>query len=157
VIDHPAYPVEAWTVTETAFSPEILAQAETIFTVANGYLGLRGNFEEGSPIFQPGTYLNGLYETRPVSFDQAPYTVRVPLSETMLNVTDGKIIGLRVNGCPFDIRTGTLISHRRVLDMAGALLLRELVWQSPTGGTLALRTTRLASLHNPHLAAIPFK
>lgn len=156
MIDHPAFPVEAWTVTETAFSPEILAQAETIFTVANGYLGLRGNFEEGSPIFQPGTYLNGLYETRPVSFDQAPYSVRVPLSETMLNVTDGKVIGLRVNGCPFDIRTGTLVSHRRVLDMAGALLVRELVWQSPAGGTLALRTKRLASLHNPHLAAISY-
>jgi len=156
VIDHPAFPVEAWTVTETAFSPEVLAQAETIFTVANGYLGLRGNLEEGSPIFQPGTYLNGLYETRPVSFDQAPYSVRVPSSETMLNVTDGKLIGLRVNGCPFDIRTGTLVSHRRVLDMAGALLIRELVWRSPTGGTVALGTRRLVSLHDPHLAAMSY-
>jgi trehalose/maltose hydrolase-like predicted phosphorylase len=53
VIGHPAFPVETWTVTETAFSPEVLAQSETIFTVANGYLGLRGNLDEPTPSTSP--------------------------------------------------------------------------------------------------------
>ncbi|MDA8341320.1 MAG: family 65 glycosyl hydrolase [Actinomycetota bacterium] len=156
MIDHPAFPVEEWTVTETAFSPEVLAQSETIFTVANGYLGLRGNLDEPEPVHQPGTYLNGFYETRPVSFDQAPFSARVPASETMLNVTDGKVIHLEVNGCPLDIRTGTLVSHRRVLDMAGALLTRELVWRCPAGATVRLVSRRLASLADRHVAAISY-
>ena len=157
MIDHPAFPVEAWTVTETAFSPEVLAQSETIFTVANGYLGLRGNFEEPEPVYQPGTYLNGFYETRPIPFDQEPPSARVPMSETMLNVTDGKVIALTVDGHPLDIRTGTLVSHRRVLDMAGAILHRDVVWATPDGATVRLHTRRLVSLHDPHLAALCYR
>ncbi|MBO0892889.1 MAG: glycoside hydrolase family 65 protein, partial [Acidimicrobiales bacterium] len=91
MIGHPAFPVEAWQVTETAFSPEVLAQAETVFTLANGYLGLRGNLDEGSPAESAGTYLNGFYESRPIIYGERHHAFP-PTSETQLNVTDGKVI-----------------------------------------------------------------
>jgi alpha,alpha-trehalose phosphorylase len=53
MIQHPASPVEPWAVAETAYTPEILGQAESVFALANGYLGLRGNLDEGDPVFLP--------------------------------------------------------------------------------------------------------
>ncbi len=157
MIGHPAFPVEAWTVTETDFSPEIVAQTETLFTVANGYLGLRGNLEEGVPVYQPGSYLNGFYESRPTLSGDEPPSARVETSETQLNVTDGKIVRLSVNGSPLNVMTGRLRWHRRVLDMAEGELTRDLCWEAPRGGTVRVRTRRLVSLATRELAAISYR
>ena len=156
MIRHPAFPAEPWSVTETAYSPEVLGPAESVFALANGYLGLRGNLDEGDPVFLAGTYLNGFYESRPIIY--AEYRHGFPeRSETLLNVTDGKLIRLRVNGEWLDVRTGGLHAHRRVLDMRSGLLTRELVWSSPGGGRVAVTSRRLVSLHDRHLAAIAYE
>ena len=156
MIQHPAFPAEPWTVTETAYSPEVLAQTESVFALANGYLGLRGNLEEGSPVFQAGTYLNGFYESQPIIYGEYRYGFP-QRSETLLNVTDGKLIRLRVNGVPLDLRTGQLHSHRRTLDLRTAMLTRELVWSAPTGDRVAITSRRLVSFHDRHLAAISYQ
>lgn len=69
MIDHPAFPFDPWVIRETTVTPEILSQSETLFSLANGYLGLRGNLDEPEPepAAEPGTYINGFYETRPIS------------------------------------------------------------------------------------------
>ena len=41
------YPVDEWHVRENRFAPRYLEQSETVFALANGYLGMRGAFEEG--------------------------------------------------------------------------------------------------------------
>ena len=61
------YPAEAWRLVEKRFYPRLLAQAETYFATANGYLGMRGSFEEGRPTFDSGTYINGFYESWPIT------------------------------------------------------------------------------------------
>jgi alpha,alpha-trehalose phosphorylase len=156
VIGHPAFPVEAWAVTETAYSPEVLGQAESVFALSNGYLGLRGNLDEGDPVFQAGTYLNGFYETRPIIYGE--YRHGFPrLSQTLLNVTDGKLIRLRVDGVPLDVRTGQLHEHRRRLDLRSGLLARELTWSAPGGGRVTVTSRRLVCLHDRHLAAVSYQ
>ena len=40
-----------------------LALTETLFAVGNGYLGLRGDHEEGRDAHDPGTFVNGFHET----------------------------------------------------------------------------------------------
>ncbi|MGH2930528.1 MAG: hypothetical protein ACRDL8_20160, partial [Solirubrobacteraceae bacterium] len=57
MIDHPAFPVEPWAVRETELDLDRLAQTESVFALANGHLGLRGNLDEGEPNGVPGTYL----------------------------------------------------------------------------------------------------
>ena len=44
------YPTEPWRIVEKQFYPQLLSQSETIFSTANGYLGMRGCFEEGNPV-----------------------------------------------------------------------------------------------------------
>ena len=57
MIQHPAFPVEPWAVRETQLQLAKLAQTESLFALANGHLGLRGNLDEGEPFGVPGTYL----------------------------------------------------------------------------------------------------
>ena len=116
MIQHPAFPVEPWTVRETEVDLETLAETESVFALANGHLGLRGNLDEGEPFGLPGTYLGGFYEVRPLPYAEAGYGYP-EAGQTVVDVTNGKIIRLFVEDEPFDVRYGELVSHERVLDM----------------------------------------
>ena len=152
----PVYPTEGWHVRETDFDLDSLPQSETIFSLSNGYLGLRGNLEEGAPAFERGTYLNGFYESRPIVYPEAAYGYAQD-DQAMLNVTDGKMISLKVDGEPFDVRTGELIEHNRVLDLRRGFVGREVVWESPSGRRVQIRTRRLVSLTIAHLACMEYE
>ncbi len=145
MIDHPAFSIEPWTVRETHLDLEILAQSESIFALSNGHIGLRGNLDEGEPYGFPGTYLNSVFEERPLPYAEAGYGF--PLSgQTVINVTNGKLIRLLVDDEPFDVRYGTLHGHERVLDMRAGTLTRYVHWTSPAGCTIRLTSTRLVSM-----------
>jgi len=152
----PTYPIEGWHVRETDFDLDSLPQSETIFSLSNGYLGLRGNLEEGAPAFERGTYLNGFYESRPIVYPESAFGYAVD-DQAMLNVTDAKMISMVVDGDPFDVRTGELIEHNRVLDLRRGFVGRETVWESPSGRRVSVRTRRLVSLIVPHLACMEYE
>ena len=83
--------------------------------LSNGHIGLRANLDEGEPHGISGTYLNSFYELRPLPYAEAGYGY--PESgQTIINVTNGKLIRLLVDDSPFDIRYGDLHTHERVLD-----------------------------------------
>ena len=67
-------------------------------------LALRGDLDEGEPNGLPGTYLNGFYETRPMPYAEAGYGFP-ETDQTLINVSDGKLLRLLVDGEPFDVRT----------------------------------------------------
>lgn len=89
------YPIEEWRLVEKAFAPQFLSQTETIFAVANGYLGIRGAFEEGEPAHRHGTFVNGFHETWPIPYGERAFGFATT-GQTMVNAPDGKIIGLYV-------------------------------------------------------------
>ena len=60
------YSPDPWRITEKQFYPELIGLAETIFCNSNGYIGMRGAFEEGNPSYQNFTIVNGFYETWPI-------------------------------------------------------------------------------------------
>ena len=107
VIDHPAFSVEPWALRETALRLELLAQSESLFALANGHIGLRGNLDEGEPNGLPGTYLNGFHEIRPLPYAETAYG-NPEAGETVLSVTDGKLMRLLVDDELFDVRYGEL-------------------------------------------------
>jgi alpha,alpha-trehalose phosphorylase len=145
VITHPAFQVEPWSLRETELDLELLAQTESIFALANGHIGLRGNLDEGEPADIPGTYLNSFYEERPLPYAEAGYG-NPEVGQTVVNVTNGKIIRLLVDDEPFDVRYGSLLVHERELDLRGGVLHRRVEWRSPAGAEVRVRSTRLVSL-----------
>jgi alpha,alpha-trehalose phosphorylase len=140
----PAFPVEPWAVRETELQLDRLAETESVFALANGHIGLRGNLDEGEPYGLPGTYLGGFYETRPLPYAEAGYGYPED-GQSVVNITNGKIIRLLVEDEPFDVRYGIVRTHERVLDMRDGVLRRSVEWESPTGRQVRVRSTRLVS------------
>jgi alpha,alpha-trehalose phosphorylase len=155
MIHHPCFSVEPWCVRETTFDRAVLGQAESVFALANGHIGLRGNLEEGEPHHLPGSYLNGFHETRPLPYAEAGYGWP-EVGQTVVNVTNGKVLRLLVDDEPFDIRYGGLRSHERRLDMRAGTLRRETEWVSPAGQAIRVSTERLVSFVQRGVAAIRY-
>src|ERR1700743_351896 len=106
-----------------------MAQSQSLVALCNGHLGVRGNLDEGDPNDLPGTYLNSFYETRPLPYAEAGFGY--PESgQTIVNVTNGKLVRLWVDDEPFDLRYGEVISHERVLDLRRGRLERRVEWCS---------------------------
>ena len=148
-----AYTVEPWCVRETRLDLDALAQSESVFALSNGHIGLRGNLDEGEPHGLPGTYLNSLYELRPLPHAERGYGYP-DSGQTIINVTNGKLIRLLVDDDPFDVRYGVVHSHERVLDLRSGTLSRQVVWESPAGKQVRISSVRLVSLTQRAVAAI---
>ena len=156
MIDEDVFEVDPWSIPERRLELDLLAQTESVFALSNGHIGLRGNLDEGEPAGHPGTYLNGFYESRPLPYAEAGYGY--PESgETMINVTNGKVLRLLVDDEPFDLRYGTVERHERTLDLRNGLLHREVHWLSPAGQGVIVRTTRLVSFVQRSVAAILYE
>jgi alpha,alpha-trehalose phosphorylase len=156
MITNAPYGVEPWCLTEKELHLPLLAQSESVFALSNGHIGMRGNLDEGEPHGLPGTYLNSLYENRPLPYAEAGYGFP-DTGQTVINVTNGKIIRLLVNDEPFDIRYGTLQSHTRRLDLRAGTLTRKVTWTSPAGHTVEIESVRLVSLTQRAVAAIRYR
>jgi alpha,alpha-trehalose phosphorylase len=156
MIQHPDFAVEPWAVHETDLDLDRLAQTESVFALANGHIGLRGNLDEGEPYGLPGTYLAGVYEARPLPYAEAGYG-DPEAGQTVINVTNGKIIRLLVEDEPFDIRYGELRRHERVLDLRAGVLRRTVEWVSPTGRSVRVASTRLVSFTQRAVAAVLYE
>ena len=155
MIELPSFPVEPWAVRETELHLDKLAQSESVFALSNGHVGLRGNLDEGEPYGLPGTYLAGLFETRPLPYAEAGYGYPED-GQSIVNVTNGKLIRLLVEDEPFDVRYGTLVSHERVLDLRAGVLRRTVVWTSPTDRKIKVSSTRLVSFTQRAVALIEY-
>src|SRR5579862_5403568 len=156
MITNAPYGVEPWCLTESHLDLDLVAQSESVFALSNGHIGMRGNLDEGEPHGLPGTYLNSLFELRPLPYAEAGYGYP-DTGQSVINVTNGKIIRLLVNDEPFDIRYGTVQSHTRTLDLRAGTLTRNVTWTSPAGNTVEIESVRLVSLTQRAMAAIRYR
>ena len=148
------FPAEPWRVSENHFMKDEYKLNETIFSLGNGYLGVRGGFEEGfSGPQMNGTYINGFYEEYP--FDYPDFIYANPINDQfMVNVADAKVIRIEVDGEPFSVEKGVIEKYCRSLDMQSGCMERSIRWVSPGGKTVDLHFGRLVSFDNPHIYAI---
>ena len=150
------YPRDEWCLIEKSSPPDFAAQMETVLALANGYLGMRGVHEEGGPFVQNGTFINGFYETWPIVYAEEAYGF-ARTGQTMLNVTDSKIIRLLVDDEPFWLPHANLRNYERRLNMKGGYLDREILWETGSGKHVRIRSRRLVSFTQRHVAAISYE
>ena len=149
------YPADEWNIIEKGFHPEFLAQSETMLAVGNGYLGMRGCPEEGGPNAESGTFINGFYETRPIVYGEEAYGF-AKTGQTIVNVTDSKIIKLFVDDEPFWLPNAHCLRYDRRLNMKSGTLDREILWETPAGKQVLITSRRLVSFVHRHVAAISY-
>ena len=151
---HPGYPAEPWCVREIDLDLDFLAQSESIFALSNGHLGLRGNLDEGEPRGLSGTYLAGFFESYKLDYGERGFGWPED-GQTVVPVTDGKLIRLLVEDEPFDVHRGTLHEHERTLDLRAGTLTRRAVWSSEYGRKVRVSSCRLVSFRERRNSATP--
>lgn len=148
--------LDPWALRETELTLGALAQTESLFALSNGHIGMRGNLDEGEPTGQAGTFLNGVYEIRPLPHAETAYGYP-EAGETVVSVPNGKLIRLLVDDELMDARYGEVLRHERVLDFRDGILRRTVHWRSPTGQEVLVESQRLVSLRQRSVAAILYK
>lgn len=152
----PALETDPWTVREPRVDPSTLAVAESVFSLSNGYVGVRGALEETEPCATRGTYLSGVHETHPLSYPEGGYG-HPEVGQAMVSVADGTTLHLLVDGVPLDVSETPPQTHERVLDLRAGTLARRVRWTTPSGTTCELRTWRLVSLAERSVCAIRYE
>lgn len=156
MIDRDRFPVEPWSLVERIWSEERMGVAETLFTVANGYLGMRGNSSEGRIAHEHGTFINGFHETFPIRHAEQAYGF-AEVGQTIVNVPDAKIMRLYVDDEPLVLDIAEQLEYYRRLDFRAGLLTRDLLWLTPAGKRVRVRSTRMVSFVERHLAVMTFE
>jgi alpha,alpha-trehalose phosphorylase len=147
------YPADPWRLVERAYNPDYVEQTETLFALSNGYLGLRGSFDEGEPTYRPATLLNGFHETWPITYPELAYGFATT-GQTITPVPDGTTIRLLVDEEPVTCKTTEVREFERALDMKRGAVERSIVYQLADGRRFRVRSRRFVSLAQRHLACI---
>ena len=149
-VDRIHLPVDEWRLVE-ARPGAPLGLLETLFTTANGYLGMRGTPEEGRAVDLHGTFLNGFHETWRINHAESAFGF-ARTGQTMVNVPDSSVMKLYVDDEPLLTDIADLVEYERSLDFRDGVLRRDLVWRTPAGKRLRVRTERMVSFTQRHLA-----
>ncbi|GAA4422817.1 glycosyl hydrolase family 65 protein [Georgenia halophila] len=155
-LDRDRFPVDEWALREEVFGAEDQGVTESLFSVGNGYLGMRGNVEEGRDSFSHGTFINGFHETWDIRHAEEAYGF-ARTGQTIVNVPDAKILRLYVDDEPLLLPVADLHSYERTLDFRDGVLTRSLDWRTPAGKHVRIKSRRMTSLTDRHLAIMTYE
>ncbi|HMR50458.1 MAG TPA: glycosyl hydrolase family 65 protein [Arachnia sp.] len=152
-VNRARFPIDEWRLVEVEPGEHDLGTTETLFAVGNGYLGMRGNPEEGRRSYAHGTFINRFHETWRISHAEEAYGF-ARTGQTIVNVPDAKLIKIYVDDEPLELSLADLESFERALDFRAGQLTRELIWRTPAGKRVQIRSSRMVSFTDRHLALL---
>ncbi|GAB4570360.1 MAG: glycoside hydrolase family 65 protein [Anaerolineae bacterium] len=129
-----------WQLIEAPFQPGKLGHHETIYTIGNGYVGVRGAFEETYPGQQPLFLIHGVFN-QPAHLS-VPELAPAPLWYA---------VSLTINGQTFSLADGTILGFERTLSLRHGVLRRAVLWSAPDGTICRLIFERFASMAREHV------
>ena len=142
---------DPWTIMEAGFDPSYQRVSESVFSVANEFMGVRGYFEEGySGDHLLGSYFNHLYEMMDIRHDQV-FKGFVTQGAAMINTVDWLYTRLWLDGEQLDLAKSKFSGFTRQLDMRQGILTREFVWETASGKQLNLTFLRFTDMQSTHL------
>ncbi|PJN51557.1 Alpha,alpha-trehalose phosphorylase [Paenibacillus sp. GM2FR] len=147
-----------WNISNPDLSQQALLNMESIFALGNGYLGVRGNFEEGygeSLSTIRGTYLNAFHDVIEIPYGEKLFAFP-DTQQKLVNNIDAQtvLIYLGDEKEPFRLDHGMITSHDRRLHMDKGYSERIVQWKSPEGKEIKLTFRRLVSFTHRELFAI---
>lgn len=148
--------LDEWSIVEEGFDPHTHEISESIFSIGNGYMGQRANFEEqySGPSLQ-GSYMAGVYypdKTR-VGWWKNGYP---EYFAKVLNSTNWIGIDVEIGGEQLDLAQCTIKDFRRVLHMKEGHLYRSLTAVLPDGKELRLEALRFVSIARHEIGSIRY-
>ena len=147
------FPVDPWRLIETEPDDTDLGLTETLFAVGNGHVGMRANHSESHRAHTPGTYVNGFHETWPIVYPETAHGFATT-GQTLVSVPDANIMHVSVGGEPLCLAEADLEHYERILDFSDGRLHSDVIWRSPIGDRVRVRSSRMVSLVHRDLAVL---
>lgn len=132
---------KSWLITEMYFNDEVLGKAESIFSLGNGYMGVRSATEERYSKETRGHFIAGTFN----KFSGDKEVTELPNAADMIEME------LLLNNQHFQLTQGDIIFYQRTLNLKDAELVREIIWRSQSGEKYKIIFTRFVSLENLHI------
>lgn len=147
---------DAWSVEQTTFCPETNEIAESLFSIGNGYMGQRANFEEnytGKTL--KGSYFAGIYypDKTKVGWWKNGYP---EYFAKVLNSVDWINIVMKVDGELVDLAKCEVIEFNRKLDMKAGLLMRKARVKTQNKKEIEIESVRFVSMARKEVGAISY-
>jgi maltose phosphorylase len=144
-----------WKIIEAELHRDDMRLAESIMSIGNGYMGMRGNFEERySGDTHQGTYIAGVWfpdKTR-VGWWKNGYPEYFGKVINAVRITGIDVI---LDGEPVDLFTDDVSDYRRELDMRDGVLRRTFVVRKKNRKT-RIEAVRFFSIEYPEIAAVSY-
>ncbi len=135
-----------WVIRDTRFSFDSESMKASAYSLSNGYMGNRGALEvmDSKRKHISGTVVNGIYDTPDGDLGKVE----------IVNIPNWTSIKVWVDDELLDLEKGTIVSFDRHINMREPILHSELVWRSPKGRTVLVKSERMVNAGNLHNASI---
>ncbi len=146
---------DGWNLTYHGFYPENEKLRETLCTVGNGYMGVRGCFEgeSASDIHYPGTYIAGVYNRLGTKIHN-----KMIYNNDFVNCPNWLLIEFRIGTSDFlSLLKMDLLSYTQTLSFRDGILERSFIFNDGLGRITRIRSKRLTSMADPHICAIKYE
>jgi beta-phosphoglucomutase family hydrolase len=145
-----------WRIEQEGFDRTREPQMESLFTVGNGYLGVRGAPDSPLPGSQCDLFIAGVYDRKRADLPYSEMEFFAPdrgadLYAELVPLPFPFRLTISVEGAPLDFAGPYGQELRRVLELRSGVLHSAAVYETPGGRRTAVRTRRCASLADPHL------
>lgn len=150
------YKQDEWLIIEEGFDPDKNRESESIFSLGNGYMGQRANFEEQySGDSLQGSYIAGVYypDKTKVGWWKNGYP---EYFAKVLNAPSWIGIDISVNGSAIDLARNNIVSFKRILNMKEGYLERTFRVAVSKNRTLDISSRRFLSMADPDLGLIRY-
>lgn len=145
-----------WLIVEKGFDPEQNRVSESIFSIGNGKMGQRANFEEKySGDSLRGSYVAGIYypdKTR-VGWWKNGYP---EYFAKIINSTNWIGINININGIELDLAKAKILSFNRILNMQHGLLIRTFVAELENGNRVEVNVQRFVSIDQTAIGVLRY-
>ena len=138
------FKVDPWRIIEEGFDPSYSRVSESVFSLANETMGIRGYFDEGGSVDSlRGAYINGVYD-----IEKLPQSYRGIIDHThfMIPAADWLTTEITLDGEKLDLGRVRFRDFRRELDMRAGTLTRSFIWETGTGKKLRLTFLRFVDM-----------
>jgi maltose phosphorylase len=145
------YDIDPWNIIEKGFNPAYSLVSESIFSLGNEFMGVRGYFDEGySGESLIGNYFNGVYETQ--ELENSAYKGIINKTEFIVNAVDWSYLRILVDGETVDLKHSQFKDFKRVLNLRTGVLNRSYIWMLSDGRELKLEFEKFLSMKDAHFA-----
>lgn len=135
---------DPWKVIERGFNPAYARVSESVFSLSNENLGVRGYFDEGGTGDSlRGSYVNGVYELKVLP---KSYCGIVDKTHFMIPSADWLMTSISLDGETLDLGTVRVEEFVRELDMRSGTLTRQFIWRTNSGKALRLTFLRFTDM-----------